>query len=299
MTTITKLKAALAALDELARLGNGGVFGNSIGNTIAQRALPDLRSVIAEMEAGEPVGYVSQHTTKGPYEWQFNREFAHVYRDTAISVNAVYTHPQPKAEPSSSDKTWCQYIAGMIGAYLGEPVDSEKCNAIAGIIERRLWALPVQYPAQWATFLHYPEHWDTAAYPTLQSAIHEALAWSGCSVCKAEPVQEPVAGWQERQMFSDGSWSNWYPCSPRLPGSLLEKVLDQITYQWRPVYAAAPQAKPLAAEIMNGREIGIRVGSTLYPVPVVRAIEAAHGITDPHADFNCPLEDLPDGQNKT
>jgi hypothetical protein len=30
----------------------------------------------------------------------------------------------------------------MVGCYLGEPVDSEKCKAIAAIIERRLWALP-------------------------------------------------------------------------------------------------------------------------------------------------------------
>ena len=40
-----------------------------------------------------------------------------------------------------------------------------------------------QEPVAWAKFLHYPECWDTAAYPTLHDAIHEALAWSGCSVC--------------------------------------------------------------------------------------------------------------------
>jgi hypothetical protein len=54
-----------------------------------------------------------------------------------------------------------------------------------------------QEPVAWAKFLHYPECWDTAAYPTLHDAIHEALAWSGCSVCtppaQPEPVQEPVA----------------------------------------------------------------------------------------------------------
>ena len=43
---------------------------------------------------------------------------------------------------SSSEKTWCQYVAGMIGTYLNEPVESDKVKAIAGIIERRLWALP-------------------------------------------------------------------------------------------------------------------------------------------------------------
>ncbi len=48
-----------------------------------------------------------------------------------------------------------------------------------------------QEPVAWAKFLHYPECWDTAAYPTLHDAIHEALAWSGCSVCTppARPAQ--------------------------------------------------------------------------------------------------------------
>jgi hypothetical protein len=51
-----------------------------------------------------------------------------------------------------------------------------------------------KYPAKWPRFLHYPECWDTAAYPTLESAIHEALAWSGCSVCKPPaPTGEPNA----------------------------------------------------------------------------------------------------------
>lgn len=52
---------------------------------------------------------------------------------------------------------------------------------------------PDNFPVNWATMLHYPDCWDTAAYPTLRDAIHEALAWSGCSVCKpqAQPV-EPV-----------------------------------------------------------------------------------------------------------
>jgi len=51
------------------------------------------------------------------------------------------TNPQA-SEPSKDAKTWCEYVAGMIGGYLNEPVDSDKCKAMAGIIERRLWALP-------------------------------------------------------------------------------------------------------------------------------------------------------------
>lgn len=38
--------------------------------------------------------------------------------------------------------------------------------------------------ADYAALIHYPEHWDTAAYPTLESAVREALAFAGCSACK-------------------------------------------------------------------------------------------------------------------
>ena len=46
----------------------------------------------------EPYGWVSQHTVKGPYEWQFNKELSGVYRDNAISILPVYTTPQPMRE---------------------------------------------------------------------------------------------------------------------------------------------------------------------------------------------------------
>ena len=47
-----------------------------------------------------------------------------------------------------------------------------------------------EFPADWAQMIHYPECWDTAAYPELRYAIHEALAWSGCSVCKSATAPE-------------------------------------------------------------------------------------------------------------
>jgi hypothetical protein len=30
---------------------------------------------------------------------------------------------------------------------------------------------------KWADALHYPECWCTTAYPTIEDAMHEALAW--------------------------------------------------------------------------------------------------------------------------
>lgn len=96
MTTITKLKNALAALEELSRLGNGGKPGNSIGNSIAQRALPDLRSVIAEMEAGEPMAYGYGDTQLGR---QHRLMMVRLDKGQDGCTIPLYTHPQPKAEP--------------------------------------------------------------------------------------------------------------------------------------------------------------------------------------------------------
>lgn len=45
-------------------------------------------------------------------------------------------------QPDASDKTWCGYVAGIIGTFIGEPVESETIKGIAAIIARRLWALP-------------------------------------------------------------------------------------------------------------------------------------------------------------
>lgn len=51
-------------------------------------------------------------------------------------------------------------------------------------IERFAQSIEHNLIASYADIIHYPEHWDTAAYPTLDSALREALTWSGCSACK-------------------------------------------------------------------------------------------------------------------
>jgi hypothetical protein len=60
---------------------------------------------------------------------------------------------------------------------------SRHVNEAIAALKERLAQRTEQEPVAWAKFLHYPECWDTAAYSTLHDAIHEALAWSGCSVC--------------------------------------------------------------------------------------------------------------------
>ena len=63
-----------------------------------------------------------------------------------------------------------------------------------------------QEPVEWAKFLHYPECWDTAAYPILHDAIHEALAWSGCSVCTPPAAQPPQRTWVGLTDDDDIDW---------------------------------------------------------------------------------------------
>jgi hypothetical protein len=85
---IEAMKQALEAF-EIAAEGGGVNF-----HAYAE----ELRQAIAELESQEPYGWVSQHTTKGMYEWQFNKEIAGVYQDTAISILPVYTAPPQRTE---------------------------------------------------------------------------------------------------------------------------------------------------------------------------------------------------------
>ena len=65
--------------------------------------IAELEAKLSEAEKQEPYGWVSQHTTKGMYEWQFNKELSGVYKDTAISILPVYTYLQPKQDISELD----------------------------------------------------------------------------------------------------------------------------------------------------------------------------------------------------
>lgn len=79
-----------------------------------------------------------------------------------------FPSPQQQAEPSYDEG----YKAGWSDAQL-----KQQTGPVAD---------------EWAKLLHYPDCWDTAAYPTLHDAVHEALAWSGCSVCKLAQQAEPT-----------------------------------------------------------------------------------------------------------
>ena len=60
---------------------------------------------------GEPIGYVSEHTTQGPYQWQFSKTAAGVYKDTAKTIGAVFTRDQVAAAVLRADQAG--YLRGL------------------------------------------------------------------------------------------------------------------------------------------------------------------------------------------
>lgn len=65
------------------------------------------------------------------------------------------------------------------GAYF-DSYTADQMRARDAMWAERLAALQQQPPAI-ADAIHYPGCWDTAAYPTLESALHEMTAWFKCS----------------------------------------------------------------------------------------------------------------------
>ena len=64
------------------------------------------------------------------------------YRAIESKLRALLATGGQAQAVTKDEATWCSYIAGMIGCYLKEEDESPRVKAIAGIIERRLWALP-------------------------------------------------------------------------------------------------------------------------------------------------------------
>ena len=104
----------------------------------ADNAVAQMAEELAALKAQEPVGEaVKNYGCGGSTFVRFSRELG-IGEKVYLAAGAQPVQQEPI---TSSEKTWCQYVAGMIGTYLGEPIESERCKAIAGIIERRLWAL--------------------------------------------------------------------------------------------------------------------------------------------------------------
>ena len=123
--------------------------------SLAASPTPPAQQAAPKAAPGEPVESAAKGAIMGAaYDFRdahisgsINlKRSAHAILEAA--VDSALAAPQQEAqEPSRAAKTWCSYVAGMIGCYLNEPDESTKVQAIAGIIERRLWALPTPQPA--------------------------------------------------------------------------------------------------------------------------------------------------------
>jgi hypothetical protein len=118
----------------------GGIEFNKKHGYKFIEAIEALRTAIQQAEAqqpatGEPVGFVDFQGTV----------FWHDGPPPADSLLFA-------AKPVSHDKAkWCEYVAGMVFTWLEMQEnlkEEDRCiKAIAGIIERRMWALLTTHPA--------------------------------------------------------------------------------------------------------------------------------------------------------
>jgi hypothetical protein len=89
---------------------------------------------------------------------------------------------------------------------------SDQINDVLNEFDKAFGAALAQPKAQEPTVeklaqvMHYPECWDTAAYPTIESALHEAYSWAKCNVCQPK-AQEPTR-------FDSGSATQWKAQEP-------------------------------------------------------------------------------------
>lgn len=145
-----------------------------------------------------------------------------------------------------------------------------------------------------AEILHYPKCWDTAAYPTLDSAIHETLAWSECATCKEAQLEPTVDGWPlysglpepEPELwgckFNKGNRFDTFYTKAAAERYVEGSLRNGADVSLVGFYTAPPQRKPLTDEeiriIRNSVALEDELTAT-EEIQFVRAIEAEHGIT--------------------
>jgi hypothetical protein len=123
---------------------------------LAKQVCAALNSPItSEPQRGkvEPVAWLPDEPTQAIWDVLFNMcQKAQGITLASKLADIVYAHyfellaaargqtPQAEKAPSvqAADATWCMWVAGMICAYLGGPVDDPRIPVISGIIGRRL-----------------------------------------------------------------------------------------------------------------------------------------------------------------
>ena len=224
MTTITKLKAALAALEKSANymkcteavFSQGRMYLDMTMmpslSKASDQSITDLRSVIAEMEAGEPVARLLTWKGRGTYPekgYTIARTFGECaengYPKDWDEGAKLYTHPHPKAEPVQEPTDWRTPILDAIdkrckaaqpkAELLSRCATPETCPDHA----HEVYPQPKAEPQGWESVNglalaaigreHFgnpiPKAWYAAAKALLEYTHPQP---------KAEPVQEPHKG---------------------------------------------------------------------------------------------------------
>ena len=146
--------------------------------------------------------YVKTYPFASTMQGKFDREGGD-YTDTTVNVAWQAFQYAQAAQPAHA-LNWSELVAWWeSGAEQWEGLRDIVSRMVAhahaidtspGHVEKQAGNVQVpDLPVNWAWLIHYPDCWDTAAYPTLRDAIHECLAWSGCSVCKPAQLAQP--GW--------------------------------------------------------------------------------------------------------
>jgi hypothetical protein len=81
-----------------------------------------IRAYLEVEPEAEPFGYVSHHKVEGPFKWQFTKELAEVYPDTALIITPVYLHP-PRPEPEDEPVMLEEYDAGLLSDFGGGNIE--------------------------------------------------------------------------------------------------------------------------------------------------------------------------------
>lgn len=104
------------------------------------------------------------------------RDQALAHRDRVLNIlGGIFGLLNPRQIVDSEGRTW-QFKSPTVEWQL--QALSDRIRALPDEMEAAAEAHPD--PQGYADLIHYPKHWDTAAYPTLESAVRESLAWAGC-----------------------------------------------------------------------------------------------------------------------
>lgn len=192
------LREVLKLCYEHCRVYHPEVDTNNVGQSVRQALTaanavsePKVKLIPTAQEMGTPV----QPQFVGCAYYESNGGCCESEEPCKADVqNNAVVQPQAQGEASKSQKTWCEYVAGVVCTYLNEPDNGDKYKAIAGIIERRLWALPA----------------PDAGNPITESGWRpiETAPKDGSEILLGHPDGSMAVGWW-REARSHGRVAGW------------------------------------------------------------------------------------------